>query len=310
MIRAYSQRLLPPFTGVVQIAESERARAQSFDGINWEVHYLSGNEQSGDKKYRVQGYGLDKGYYNVASIKNQDLNLFNFPRCVNADQVTESVHELTEFLAEATVPFPPGDIFEYWLLDKSDDSPLALICSCCDESLVDTYPGRIEWTAIPHSKMRIENTDAEDERREAPVNHRFQRSIANRAGLNPRAAWFKREQNESGSFPGLLVREDWHDQVDHDLCQRYLTRKAPRLLMLQGLADDERDRMELAAKQNCFEVEEYFPLYPEVNDQRLMTAIRVEARLRRASPQVVETTKKDKPSGPMPLSKDMRIIEN
>ena len=310
MIRAYSQRLLPPFTGVVQIAESERARAQSFDGVSWEIQYLSGNEQSGDKTYRLQGYGLDKGYYNVASLNNGKLKTFNFPVCVDHDQVSESIEELTEFLSTAQVPFAVGDIFEYWLLDASDESPLALIYSCCDESLVDRYSGRIEWTAIPHSKMRIENTEDEYDRNEAPVNHRFQRSVANRAGYNPRAAWFKRDKNDTDSFPGLLVREDWQDQNDHDLCQRYLTRKAPRLLMLHDLKSADRERMEQAAKQNCFEVEEYFTLYPEINDQRLMTAIRVEARLRRASPQVTETGKKEKRSGPAPLSKDMRIIEN
>ncbi|MGB5395735.1 MAG: hypothetical protein WBN96_01170 [Gammaproteobacteria bacterium] len=310
MIRAYSQRLLPPFSGFVQITESERARAQSFDGINWEIHYLSGNEQINDQKFRVQGYGLDRGYYNVASLKNRQLKTFMFPSCVDHDQVSESIHELTEFLSTGHVPFPAGDIYEYWLLDGADDSPLALIYSCCDESLMNTYPDQTEWTALPHSKMRVENTEDEQARNEPPVNDRFQRLIASRAGTNRRAAWFKRDQNERDGFPGLLVREDWQEQADHDLCQRYLMRKAPRLLMLQGLSTNDRDRLEVAAKQHVFEVEHYFPMYPEVNDQRLMTAIRVEARLRRATPQASETSKKEKSSTITPLSKDMRIIEN
>jgi len=300
MIRAYSQRLLPPYSG---------ARAQSFDGINWEIHYLSGNEQTSDQKHRVQGYGLDKGYYNVASLKNGNLNVFNFPRCVDPDQVSESIHELTEFLSTAQVPFPAEDIYEFWLLDGADDSPLALIYSCCDESVMDRYSGQIQWTALPHSKMGIENTEDEQARNEPPVNHRIQLLVANRAGLNPHAAWFKRDSNETNGFPALLVREDWQEQADHDLCQRYLMRKAPRLLMLQGLSTEHRDQLEVAAKQHVFEVDDYFPLYPEVNDQRLMTAIRVEARLRRASPQVAETSKKEKTSGVTPLPKDMRIIE-
>lgn len=69
-MRAYSQRLLPPYSGFVQIAESERARAQSFDGINWEIQYFPGNEEIKNHRYRVQGYGLDRSYYNVASLKN------------------------------------------------------------------------------------------------------------------------------------------------------------------------------------------------------------------------------------------------
>lgn len=310
MIRAYSQRLLPPYSGIVQIAESERARAQSLDGINWEIHYLSGNEQINDQKFRVQGYGLDRGYYNVASLKNRELKTFMFPTCVDHDQVSESIHELTEFLSTMPVPFPAGDIYEYWLLDGTDDSPLALIYSCCDESLMNTYPDQSEWTALPHSKMRVENTEDEQARNEPPVNDRFQRLIASRAGTNRRSAWFKRDENQSDGFPGLLVREDWQEQSDHDLCQRYLMRKAPRLLMLQGLSTNDRDRLEVAAKQHVFEVEDYFPMYPEVNDQRLMTAIRVEARLRRATPQTSEASKKEKSSTITPLSKDMRIIEN
>jgi hypothetical protein len=310
MILAYSQRLLPPYSGFVQIAESPRARAQSFDGINWEIQYFSGNKQTKDLKNRVQGYGLDRGYYNVASLKNRELKTFMFPSCVDPDQVSESIHELTEFLSTAHVPFPAGDIFEYWLLDGADDSPLALIYSCCDESLMDTYPAQTEWTALPHSKMKVENTEGEQARNEPPVNYRFQRLIANRAGINSRAAWFKRDQNESDGFPSLLVREDWQEQADHDLCQRYLMRKAPRLLMLQGLSTNDRDRLEVAAKQYVFEVEQYFPLYPEVNDQGRMSAIRVEARLRRDSPQASETNKKEISSTVTPLDKDMRIIEN
>jgi hypothetical protein len=310
MIRAYSQRLLPPYSGVVQISESERARAQSFDGINWEIHYFSGNEQADGHKHRVQGYGLDRGYFNVASLKKGELKVFIIPACVDSDQVLQSIHELTEFLSTAQVPFPAGDIFEYWLLDETDDSPLALIYSCCDESVMDRYSGPIQWTALPHSKMNVENTEDEQARNEPPVNARFERLVANRAGGRPRAAWFKRDLSESEGFPGVLVREDWQDQADHDLCQRYLMRKAPRLLMLHSLTTDHRDQLEVAAKQYVFEVEDYFPLYPKVNDERLMTAIRVEARMRRASPQVPGTSKKEKVSSVKPLPKNMRIIES
>jgi hypothetical protein len=39
MIRAYSRRLLSPFTGVAQISETSRARAVSPDGRNWAIQY-------------------------------------------------------------------------------------------------------------------------------------------------------------------------------------------------------------------------------------------------------------------------------
>lgn len=310
MIRAYSQRLLPPFSGVVQIAESTRARAQSFDGVHWEFQYFSGNEQTDASTFRTQGYGLDKGYFNVASLRKQELKTFTFPTCVDHDEVSDSISELYGFLSTTTAPFAPADIYEYWLLDGADELPLALLCTCCEESVMDAYPGRTEWTALPHSKMQIDNTEYEAACKEPPVNHRLQRLIASRAGMNPRAAWFKRDDHTGDAFPDLLIREDWQDEAHHELCQRYLMRKAPRLLMLHGLSTEDRERLEVAARQHVFEVEEFYAMYPHVNDEHRMSAIRVEARLRRAAPTVPDTGGKHKSTGPSPLDKGMRIIEN
>lgn len=310
MIRAYSQRLLPPYSGVVQIAETARARAVSFDGAHWDLQYFSGNEQNTGDTFRVQGYGLDKGFFNVAKVEGQQLHAFNFPACVDHGRVSASIQQLYEFLLTASVPFPLGDRFEYWLLDADDQSPLALIYSCCDATVKNSYPSRAEWTALPHSKMQIDNTEQEQARGEPPVNHRLQRLIATRAGSNPRAAWFERGEDTTDDFPGLLIREDWQEETDHDLCQRYLVRKAPRLLMLQGLTTTERDRMETAARQNVFEVDQYFALYPEIVDEQRMAAIRVEARLRRGSPPVATTGREKKETGRRELDKSQRIIEN
>jgi hypothetical protein len=38
--------------------------------------------------------------------------------------------------------------------------------------------------------------------------------------------------------------------------------------------------MERAARDNALEVQRFYPVYPKVADEKLMTAIRVEARLR------------------------------
>ncbi len=172
-----------------------------------------------------------------------------------------------------------------------------------------SYPAQAQWTALPHSKMSIENTVDEQNRGAAPVNHRFQSLVADRAGSKPRAAWFERDNDQTVTFPRLLVREDWQHESAQDLCQRYLARKAPRLLMLQGLLPEDRQRLEIAAKKHPFEVEEYFRLYPETYDQRLMAAIRVEARLRRNAPQQPKVPEKTDAQKDKRLSKDMRIFE-
>ncbi len=309
MIRAYSQRILPPYTGFVQIADTERARAQSFDGINWEIHYTSGVNQSNRRETRQQGYALDRSYYQVASVQNRELKPFVVPACLDPADVAESITELHAFLQTAEVPFPAADIFEYWLLDGNDESPLAMIFSCCEEVQMASYPEQTEWTALPASKMKIASTTEEQDRNVPPVNHRFQDMVAQRAGSKPRAAWFRRDRQTAEDFPGFLVREDWQDEAQHDLCQRYIQRKAPRLLMLQGLAAPDRDRLEIAAKNHVMEVEEYFSLYPEVVDADRMSAIRVEARLRRHQPQRGEVDRQQRPDENTGMSKDMRIFE-
>jgi hypothetical protein len=309
MIHAYSHRMLPPYSGFVQIVESGKARAQSFDGVSWDIHYHPNSNGDGGQKHREQGISADRNYFRVGHIENGQLKPYVLPSCLDAREVADCISELAEFLAEAQVPFPAADIYEYWLLDGDDESPLALVFACCEESRMASYPAHTEWTALPHSKMKIENTADETMRREPPVNHRFQRLVARRAGARPRAAWFVRNGTDQDDFPCFLVREDWQDEGDHDLCQRYLLRQAPRLLMLHGIPHQERERMEIAGKAHALEVDEYYPLYPEVNDQRRMSAILVEARLRRGAPERPAAQRKTTDSGPKPLSKDLRILE-
>ena len=309
MIRAYSQRLLPPYYGFVQIAESDRARAVSFDGASWDIQYLPDDGAGAGQEKRALGYVLDRSYYPVAKVQHHQLTPYIFPSFLDASDITACINDLEVFLSTVRLPFPAADNFEYWLLDGSDETPLALIFSCCDEAQITTFPKSTAWTALPHSKMKVANTPTEKARSEPPVNDRFQRLVAARAGSRPRAAWFERRQDETNTFPGLLVREDWQDQAQHDLCQRYLARKAPRLLMLQGLSHDERERLEVAAKQHAIEVNQYFPLYPEVNNEQRMSAIRVEARLRRHAPQTPKADSSKVTTTDTPFSKDMRILE-
>jgi len=307
-IRAYSQRLLPPFSGAVQIAQSDRARAQSFDGLSWEIHYLPRSPAGSGQQKMPLGYALDRGYYRVAHFESGQLTPYVLASNLNPAQVTECVAELAEFLRSSRVPFPAADIYEYWLLDGADASPLALIFSCCEEAQMATYPAKTEWTAIPNSKMRIDVTSEEQARNEPPVNHRVQAMVARRAGSKPRAAWVERTQGDTEQFPALLVREDWHTDAETDLCRRYLLRKAPILLMLQGLPAGVRERLEIAAKKHAMEVEQYYPLYPEVMNEKLMAAIRVEAQLRGGSRKSADPSPKTKPAN-APLSKEMRILE-
>ena len=271
MIRTYSQRLLTPYYGLVQIAESERARALTVDGQIWEIQFLrTGNgSQSRNNIFR-----------RAVSISDSEIKQKKLDSLLEGQTVDERIIELTDFLADISLPFPAEDKFEYWLLDAKDQSPLALIFSCKDAEKMNAYPSRPEWTALPAAVMPIESTEDEKSYASAPVNYRLERMVAERAGINPKAKWFTRGSNEEKVFPPLMLREDWQEKESNDMCQRYLTRQSPRLLMLHGLSHELRTKLEINARNYALEVERFYPLYPEVVDQKLMNATLVEAKLR------------------------------
>lgn len=275
MMQTYSQRLLPPFSGQIQIAESKKARALTFDGKNWEIQF--------PHQQKKHGKIAQQGYMRVAHINDGKTKQVAIPSFINASETQARLQEVSHFLDEVALPFRARDHYEYWLLDEKDEAPLALIFSCCEAGQMVSFPSRPEWTALPSSLMKIKSTPDEESYAAAPVNYRVERMVAKRAGWKPKARWFRKRQNDFGDFPPCLLREDWDDEESQDLCHRYIQRQAPRLLMLHGLPDTERQRLEQAARPYALEVERFFPLYPEVVDNKLITSLRVEARMRRAA---------------------------
>lgn len=279
MIQAHSQRLLQPYSAQVQIAQSENARALSMDGDIWEFQFIYANGRGGNA-----GSGRQQGrFIRAAHIRHCDLKKVVENPSAEDGEVDERILELASFLLEAPLPFQATDRYEYWLLDPKDNSPLALIFSCVEASEMASFPKLIDWTALPAAVMPIETSEDERNRSYGPVNYRLERCVAERAGTKPRARWFTRRSNESEDFPPFLVREDWESEEHRDLCQRYLHRQAPRLLMLHGMGWEERRRMELAAKANALDVARFYPLYPEIVNKDIMDKTRIEARLRMAA---------------------------
>ncbi|MBK1646060.1 hypothetical protein CKO25_15680 [Thiocapsa imhoffii] len=278
MIRAHSQRLLQPYSAQVQIAESEHARALSTDGDLWEFQFIYA------QSHRQDGSGPRRGrFVRAAHIRQCDLKTISENPSTDDGDVDHRILELATFLLEARLPFAAADRYEYWLLDPTDDSPLALIFSCVHASEMASFPRLTEWTALPAAVMPIATSEVERSRSYGPVNYRLERCVAERAGTKPRAQWFTRGETEGETFPPFLIREDWPSEEHQDLCQRYLHRQAPRLLMLHGVSREDRRRMELAAKANALDVARFYPLYPDIADSTVMDNIRVEARLRMAA---------------------------
>ena len=266
MIRTFSKRLLPPYSGQVQIAESDKYRALTIDAQTWEIQYV--------KRTHVR----------VATLSHKEIITYaQNPDQMAAEIVDDQIIDMLKFLASVQLPFSPTDKYEYWLLDAADQSPLALIFSCTEAAQMDKFPARPEWTALPAAVMPVTKTDDEEKQQSPPVNYRLELLVAERAGNRANAAWFERQTTDEQNFPPLMIREDWQDAEDRELCQRYIQRQAPRLLMLHGLPQEDRARLETYCKPQAMEVARFSGLYPEIIDTELIQSLRVQARLRSAT---------------------------
>lgn len=281
MIRAYSKRLLSPYTGLVQIAETGCARALSLEGKDWGIQFRFDDGNTGERGHA--GPPPKKHYVRVANIGGSGIQRIKLPYHLDHGAVEEQILELADYLKGATLPFPPADDYEYWLLDGKNEEPLALIYSCVKAEEMAMYPRQLEWTATPASLSAVERTPEELKIYTPPVNYQLEQLVNARAGRHPRAAWMKRREGLDLDFPPCLVSERWEEEEHERLCRRFIARLAPRLLMLHDLEQPDRLRLEQEAKAYALEVERYFPLYPDVADRKLMSSIRVEARLRLAA---------------------------
>jgi len=168
-------------------------------------------------------------------------------------------------------------------MDKNEQTPLAMVFSCSNTEHMGKFPTRTDWTALPDSVMPIAKTENEIEAQIPPVNYRFERMVAERTGIYGKGQWFDRREHDASLFPELLVSQDWSTDEETSLCTRYIERQAPRLLMLQGLPSALRQSLEQSSRTNAIEVARFYKLYPEIIDTDLISALRVQARIREAS---------------------------
>jgi hypothetical protein len=279
MAKLYSKRVLLPFVGVVQVADLGRVRALSLDGINWTVRY---QHQENDQTRRgLFNYDPRVNIALLLTIEQHQLHYRAIRTDLDPEQSEIDSQRLFEIIQSARIPFEATDHYEYWLLDGKDESPLALLQSCVDEAEMDSYTPHPAWRAIPAAELAVPDPVAQDEGfYQPPVNYRLQQLVETQAGNKARGAWFKRSNTDSDNFPPCLIKQEWDDAECQRLCDLYLQRLAPRLLMLAGLPGKVRQRLEIAASQHAIEVDSFYRLYPEVIDDDVLEAARVEARLR------------------------------
>jgi len=267
-IRAFSVRLVPPYSGQVQIAESDTYRAVTVDGAVWEIQYVN------------------RTHVRVATMTLAEIKAYaEKPEVLEDGSVDTDLVQLLTYLTGITLPFPAADKYEYWLLDAADDSPLAMIFSCAEAAQMEKFPERPEWTALPAAVMPVTKTEEEEENQTPPVNYQLERLVAERAGSRMKGRWVDRSEPQTDFFPPFMVREDWLEESEQALCQRYLERQAPRLLMLHGLSKEDRGRLESWCRPQAVEVARFVGVYPEIVDDDFIQALCVEARFRSAHDQ-------------------------
>ncbi|MDH3376260.1 MAG: hypothetical protein OER87_00940 [Gammaproteobacteria bacterium] len=281
MVKTYSRRALLPYTSQIQVAETPGARALSLDGRNWEIQYLiTGGPRDSDRP--------DDGkpvyqYARVASVNGAGVMRRPLHPLLDAGSVNTAIDDLVACVSETRLPYQGIDKYEYWLLDAADGEPLALLNTCISNEEVAACRVRPVWLAIPAAQLDIADPRQKQDHYVPPVNYSLQKLVEQRAGQYPQAAWFERSATQADDFPPCLVTENWEREDHYQLCHSYIRRMAPRLLMLQGLPRADRQRLELAARENAVEADWFYPLYPEIVDKKLMTALRVEAKLRRTA---------------------------
>jgi len=95
MLATYSMRLSPPFSGQVQIAETERARARTLDGKVWEIQFIYrfvDNIGPGEPVNR-------RKHVRVANIPHSDIARISEQRDSKGWVVDERILELPRPLA-------------------------------------------------------------------------------------------------------------------------------------------------------------------------------------------------------------------
>lgn len=283
----YAKRLHNPFDGVLQVVANEQIRALSFNGMDWELQFKCTTP-------RGIGYARIGRWERSVGFKPFPLD----PR-IDRSAVEAAYGTVVSTLEAVQVPLPQDDYYEFWLLEDRTRQPLALLASCRQPQEMCQATVRPAWKSVSASQLELENTPEETRRGLPPLSYRLEQQVKHCAGQNPQAQWFLRAVDGTGQavnaegevmgdvldachFPPLLLRETWAKAAEQDLCARYLQRLAPRLLTLQALSLESRERVEQLASRYAQEVAAHFHLYPAIANPQRMTALRVEARLRSA----------------------------
>ncbi len=303
-IRCYSQRLLNPFRGAVNVIRYKSAEAVTSDGIQWDIYVSNaallegldktGNVQISDIRYgrwsREQGLTRGPVYPSDEFFMLEKMGSVVYQHLL-------SVHD--------KLPFPFLDSIELWLLDRQQ-RPLALLNAVVDQHDIDDYQ-LLDWRAGRLCKQAFSSESTDSSRYESAADQLIG-MINGRAGSPPAAQWFDRKADGSAvglhghhidpslvgrtlgadAFPEFFISAGDTEEQSAALVEEFIAWQAPWLLLLHTLGEEQRRYFEQCARTQALIVDQQYLLYPEVVDESFLRAARVEAQLRRTQMQEVD----------------------
>lgn len=307
-ILCYSERILNPFRGVMNIIATGRADAVTIDGINWDlyIHDTFGDHPDDPEEFaNIELPDIRYGEWD----KKTGLRRAPVLPSYHYDQIQEVGEELMAavLLYADNIPFVFKDNYELWLLDEEHHQPLALLDSVCNKHEV-YIPTSLQWKAGNRCRKYFNSNvirDVEDETHADILNQ----LVNARAGNNPGAQWFFRNDVAYGHgidvinvdekyigrgmsprmFPRMFVEQQWDTDSECALFNEFINWLSPWLLLMDFLSDSQRKIFETTARQHAMLVDEMHLLYPKVISEKDINAARVEAALRKSAPVAEES---------------------
>ena len=296
----YSQRLLNPFRGSMNIIEYKGAEAVTLDGKNWDIYVKNRDlvKDLGSKK-NIQISDIRYGHWS-----HKD-GLIRGPIYPSDDfkQMEAQGAKVYEHLLQhhEDLPFPFLDNYELWLLDENA-YPLALIDSALRENEINNGP-ILDWRA-GHACCRefISETYAAMQQNSNTSAGQYLTNYINQlCSSPPKAQWFKRTLDGHGIgmtghnmpndylhrelndnyFHPFMISDKNHDNQHINLINEFIQWQSPWLLLLDSISESQRMILEEKAQKRALVVDQLHTLYPEVIDIRLINTARVEATLRK-----------------------------
>ncbi len=295
-VSTYARRQLNPFRGVLQIIETDRARAFSANGILWQIQTLAIRP---DNTWRTAGEApAVEQYFNwgLWSSKEGTRQVIANP-ILDIGAMESAAADLIEALTPRLdqMPFSLGDRYELWACD-GQANPVALLKSATSEQSTRVIK-HITWKACAHDENgfvspSLDSTDWQNAPDCSPRRHAdyLESQARDRTETN---RWFRRYADGRGvpidggsvltaqTFPVFGISERWNDSLTQQAFEDFVSWNAPLLLTL-SMPDEKRAPLEQQATQRPVLVDDLHRLYPVVTNPKLIEQIRIQAHLLRS----------------------------